>query len=49
MALDLSNLSSSLSAFKADSTKNLIVGSDGHYYLLMDLGQTYDSLPGGSI
>jgi Ca2+-binding RTX toxin-like protein len=43
------DLSTPLSAFKADSTKNLIVGSDGHYYLLMDLGQTFEALLGGTI
>jgi len=43
------DFSTPLSAFKADSRENLIVGSDGHYYLLMDLGEPYEALLGGTI
>ncbi|MFZ9130250.1 MAG: hypothetical protein ACO20O_14275, partial [Pseudomonadales bacterium] len=46
MAMDLPT---ALVSFKADPTKNLIVGPNDHYYLLMDLGQTYTALQGGTI
>ncbi|WP_445778729.1 hypothetical protein [Shewanella sp.] len=46
MAIDLPT---ALVSFKADPAKNLIVGPDDHYYLLMDLGQTYTALQGGTI
>ena len=38
-----------LGAFKEDATKNLFVGQDDHYYLLMELGQPYYDLLGETI
>ena len=38
-----------LGAFKEDGTKNLFVGQDDHYYLLMELGQPYYDLLGETI